>query len=551
MKAAIYSRKSKFTGKGESIENQIQLCKEYALNQLRDKTIDEFLIYEDEGFSGGNTNRPEFQRLMEDVKAKKFDVLICYRLDRISRNVSDFSGTLETLQKYDIDFISIREQFDTSTPMGRAMIYIASVFAQLERETIAERVRDNMLELAKTGRWLGGITPLGYESQPITYYDENMNERKMVKLKQIPEELETVKLLYDKYLVLKSLSSVETYTLQNSIKTKRGANFTKANIRLVLTNSVYVKANDEVIEHLENEGITCCGVPDGEHGLLTYNKTKGRTTDNGKLARVSRDKSEWISAVSSQNGIIDANDWLKVQIILSENKDKFPNEGKTHNALLTGKIRCEKCKSNMQIAHGHTSKKTGQRIFYYACAMKKNSKGVRCDNKNAKVSEIDEVIKKHLKELGMNKKKVLKNLAEENKKAKESNSSIAREKSLNKSIEDKEKQIDTLMNKLSIDDDISDLIISKIKTLKNEITELKKELSNINNLKAQFEENELNLSFIGMLLDKCSVIDTLDPDEIKPIVDVMITNVTWNGDNNTLEFDFIGSNSNSEEIKKK
>jgi len=106
MKAAIYSRKSKFTGKGESVENQIQLCKEHGMKYLG-LSEDDFTIYEDEGFSGGNTNRPQFQRLIKDAKARKFDILICYRLDRISRNVSDFS--------------------------------------QLERETIAERIKDNAI----------------------------------------------------------------------------------------------------------------------------------------------------------------------------------------------------------------------------------------------------------------------------------------------------------------------------------------------------------------------------------------------------------------------
>jgi site-specific DNA recombinase len=90
MKAAIYSRKSKFTGKGESVENQVQLCREYALRYLG-ISGDDFVIYEDEGFSGGNTKRPQFIKMMKgDAKQKKFDVLICYRLDRISRNVSDF-----------------------------------------------------------------------------------------------------------------------------------------------------------------------------------------------------------------------------------------------------------------------------------------------------------------------------------------------------------------------------------------------------------------------------------------------------------------------------
>ena len=155
MKVAIYSRKSVFTGKGESIENQIEMCKEY-FSRLNRNDV-EYFIYEDEGFSGGNINRPRFQQLLKDIKKNSFDALICYRLDRISRNVADFSTTLELLQEHNVDFISIREQFDTSTPMGRAMVYIASVFAQLERETIAERIRDNMLQLSKTGRWLGGV----------------------------------------------------------------------------------------------------------------------------------------------------------------------------------------------------------------------------------------------------------------------------------------------------------------------------------------------------------------------------------------------------------
>ena len=157
MKVAIYSRKSKFTGKGDSVENQIEMCKEYIRTHFEDAEV---VIYEDEGFSGGTIDRPEFKHMLLDAKKKKFNVLMCYRLDRVSRNVADFSTLLDDLSLYDIAFVSIREQFDTSTPMGRAMLYIASVFAQLERETIAERIRDNMLQLAKTGRWLGGITPI-------------------------------------------------------------------------------------------------------------------------------------------------------------------------------------------------------------------------------------------------------------------------------------------------------------------------------------------------------------------------------------------------------
>ena len=164
---AIYSRKSKFTEKGESIANQVELCREYIQAHFDENTAKNAVVFEDEGFSGGNTNRPAFKKMMEQIKNGEFKALIVYRLDRVSRNVSDFSALIDDLNRQGIVFISIREQFDTATPMGRAMMYIASVFSQLERETIAERIRDNMLELAKTGRWLGGNTPTGYCSESV------------------------------------------------------------------------------------------------------------------------------------------------------------------------------------------------------------------------------------------------------------------------------------------------------------------------------------------------------------------------------------------------
>ena len=149
---AIYSRKSRYTGKGESIGNQIDLCREYIRTHYGDAAAEHAVVFEDEGFSGGNLNRPDFKKMMTAAKDRKFKAIVVYRLDRISRNISDFSSLIEELGRLGIDFVSICESFDTSSPMGRAMMYIASVFSQLERETIAERIRDNMHELAKTGR---------------------------------------------------------------------------------------------------------------------------------------------------------------------------------------------------------------------------------------------------------------------------------------------------------------------------------------------------------------------------------------------------------------
>ena len=125
---AIYSRKSRYTGKGESIGNQIDLCREYIRTHYGDAAAEHAVVFEDEGFSGGNLNRPDFKKMMTAAKDRKFKAIVVYRLDRISRNIGDFAKLIEDLGDRHIDFISIREQFDTSSPMGRAMMYICLLY---------------------------------------------------------------------------------------------------------------------------------------------------------------------------------------------------------------------------------------------------------------------------------------------------------------------------------------------------------------------------------------------------------------------------------------
>ena len=245
---ALYSRKSKFTGKGESIGNQVELGKEYVRVHFGDAAVDKIVVYEDEGFSGGNLNRPAFKRMMDAAKKRQFKAIIVYRLDRISRNVSDFSGLIEELARLDISFISIKEQFDTSTPMGRAMMYIASVFSQLERETIAERIRDNMHELAKTGRWLGGTTPTGFESEAIKSITVDGKTKKACKLKLVPEEADIVKTIFDLYVETDSLTLTEAALIKQGFKTKNGKYFTRFSVKAILQNPVYMVADQEAYD---------------------------------------------------------------------------------------------------------------------------------------------------------------------------------------------------------------------------------------------------------------------------------------------------------------
>lgn len=515
--AAIYSRKSKFTGKGESIENQIQLCTNYG----KSLGIDKFLIYEDEGFSGGTTDRPQFQKMLKDAKSKKFNFLICYRLDRISRNIADFSTLINKLQELNIDFISIREQFDTSTPMGRAMMYIASVFAQLERETIAERVRDNMLELAKSGRWLGGQTPLGFKSEKVSYFDAEFKEKSMYKLTPVENELKIVKLIYSKYLNLKSLRKVNQYLLENNIKTKSGADWNVRSISNLLSNPTYVKADASVFSYLNKKGILTIGAPDGLHGILTYNKKKG----TGQY----RETSEWIAAVAKHEGIIEATKWIEIQKTLKINRSKAPKLGKTHNALLTGILRCGKCGSNMTVIHGGKDK-NGKKIYYYSCAMKINSRGIRCDNGNIRVDKIEQATINRLKEITKDDNiliEELKSLKDEI----SSTSDLLGSETISKNIDEIKNSISNLVKKLAENKNssASKYIITEIENKENELNELRSKLNNINEKYQKKYNIDVNLDLIIESLNEFSkTIELVDIDYKKYLISSVVDKITWN-----------------------
>lgn len=531
--AAIYSRKSVYTGKGDSVENQVNMCKDY----LQKLNISEFIVYEDEGFSGKNSDRPEFQRMLKDAKAKKFEVLICYRLDRVSRNVADFASLVQKLESYGISFISCSEQFDTTNPMGRAMMYIASVFAQLERETIAERVKDNMIELAKSGRWLGGMTPTGYKSVPVTYSEQDGKEKKMFKLEPIKEELELIKLIYRKYLEYKSISQVEKYLLTNSIKTKENLDWTKSGISSVLKNPVYVKANYDVIRHLESMGMFVIGTPNDEYGILIYNKRKGKC---GKY----KETSNWICAVSKHNGIIEAHHWLKAQSILKDNHEKAPRLGKSKGGLLAGLMRCAECGNPMRVAYGKVSSETGIKHHYYVCLLKTNSGGTRCTCKNANGNIIDESVLRKLKELCSDEGEIIRELnvyIQEAKANAPTSLDLSRIKAI---IKQNSISIDNLVTNIALTSDpiASQALVKRLESLTKENEQLQKQLDN---MKSSVRSNEEILekvnSFIESLHDFSKVIDKCTFEERQRLISDMIDKVYWNGITGEIKINLWGA----------
>lgn len=365
----IYCRKSVLTDKGESVENQLEMCREYIRNRFGDNN--KIIIYEDEGYSGKNTARPMFRKMTEDIK--KLDYVVCYRLDRLSRSVSDFSALVEMMNRNKTGFICIKEEFDTSKPMGKAMMYIASVFSQLERETIGERVRDNMLMLAKTGRWLGGNTPLGYSSVREAYTCGGRT--KYACFLKSNGELETVEKIFKAFEKSESLSKTTDIVNNMKLKTKNGLDFTNQAVKDILSNPVYCRADKKAFEYFENRNIKVYGEI-CKRGLISYNKNNDENV---------------IIAVGKHLPIISGERWIKIQEMLRTDA-AFDRRGLLRGAALaSGAIICGLCGEKM-----YAVKRSGGRGFDYICRRKRRKEGCLCKNLNGVVA--DEKIKKFLKE---------------------------------------------------------------------------------------------------------------------------------------------------------
>ena len=392
---AIYSRKSKFTGKGESIENQIELCKNYIRSRFGEEAAQQCVIYEDEGFSGGNLKRPDFQNMMEAVRQKKIDAIVVYRLDRISRNIGDFAGLIDELGRLDVSFVSIREQFDTGSPTGRAMMFVASVFSQLERETIAERIRDNMHELAKTGRWLGGNTPTGFHSGEVSKVTVDGKTRKSFMLIPIEEEVELVRTIFELYRQTDSLTAVEAELLRRRLTTKQGNQFTRFSIKAILQNPVYMTADGAAYDYFVEKQADVCFPKeafDGSCGIMAYNRTD---QEKGKATKLLPEE-EWIIALGKHPGLISSELWIQTQRSLERNKVKSYRKPRRNEALLTGLMFCA-CGERMYPKLTNRKNAEGDTIYDYVCKMKQRSKGEICKQRNVNGNNLDRVILEQLK----------------------------------------------------------------------------------------------------------------------------------------------------------
>ena len=236
IRCAIYTRKSSEEGLEQafnSLDAQREACEAYIRSQRHEGWQVRAEHYDDGGVSGGTLARPAVQRLLTDIKAGEIDVVVVYKVDRLTRALSDFARLVETFDAHQVSFVSVTQQFNTTTSMGRLTLNVLLSFAQFEREVTGERIRDKIAASKRKGMWMGGVVPLGYD----------VKERRLV---PNSDEVITVRRLYELYLLHKNVRTLRAAALEQSLKSKSGKNFSPRPALSSLTESaVYRRSHSQ------------------------------------------------------------------------------------------------------------------------------------------------------------------------------------------------------------------------------------------------------------------------------------------------------------------
>lgn len=211
VRCAIYTQVSTDNGLDQefnSLDAQREASSAYIRSQAHAGWVEVKTRYDDGGFSGGSTDRPALQNLLEDIRARRIDVIVVYKVDRLTRSLADFAKLVELFDAHGVSFVSVTQQFNTTTSMGRLTLNVLLSFAQFEREVISEHIRDKIAASKKKGIWVGGSLPLGYA----------MNDGKVA---VVPEEADQVRRIFTRYLELGSAHALMRDLKERGVVSKR------------------------------------------------------------------------------------------------------------------------------------------------------------------------------------------------------------------------------------------------------------------------------------------------------------------------------------------
>ena len=356
VRCAIYTRKSTEDGLEQDF-NSLDAQREAALSYINSqKQVGWRCIgdsYDDGGFTGGNIDRPAFQRMMQDVEDGLIDCIIVYKIDRLSRSLLDFVKIMEVLDANNVSLVSVTQQFNTTSSMGRLTLNILLSFAQFEREIISERTRDKIAAARRKGKWAGGHRVLGYDlKERIGSKYLAVNSREADQVKQIFEIYVHTGSIMDTLRSLreKGITTKKYHTKKG--KLRGGANFDTGTLRTLLTNVTYlgkVKYKDQVYE--------------GEHEAIIDEDTFGLT-----------------------------------QGLLKQNRSSGARYRSQKNpALLNGLLRCQHCGCAM--TH-HYSSKPNKRYRYYVCLKAQKQGWSTCPGPSLPAPELERFVVDQIRAIG-------------------------------------------------------------------------------------------------------------------------------------------------------
>ncbi len=242
LRCAIYTRKSSEEGLEQSfnsLDAQREACAAYELSQASEGWTKLSGHYDDGGYSGGNIERPGLQALLADIAAGKVDIVVVYKIDRLTRSLADFARIVEVFEKAGVSFVSVTQSFNTTSSMGRLMLNVLLSFAQFEREVTGERIRDKIAASKAKGLWMGGNPPLGYDLPKAGSRVLEVNE----------EEAATVRSIFTRYLELGKVHALQRELAKQQIFSRHrtsakgreigGTPFSRGALFHLLRNPVY------------------------------------------------------------------------------------------------------------------------------------------------------------------------------------------------------------------------------------------------------------------------------------------------------------------------
>ena len=513
---AIYCRVSteEQSENGYSIDEQERLLEEWC--KKMGYVI--YKCYSDRGISGKNIkDRPALKELLSDAKAGKFDMVISWKINRLSRKLEDVLKIVNLLEKNNITFKSYSEPFETDTPAGRMQFQMMALIGEFERGTIAQNVKMGMIAKAKSGNWCGGRV-LGYDLVPNNSPEEEKKGKNKLKINE--KEAEIVRFIFNEYSKGKGYKAITNQINKLGYKTKKGNDFSVGSIRDILTNPVYI-------------------------GEIRYNvrqnwSEKRRRNINPNPIRVK----------GKHEAIIDRELWDKVQLILESKKGK-PSRIYDGEYPLTGILRCPKCGAGMVISRTTNTLADGskKRIAYYCCGNWKNKGTSVCNSNTIRVDKANEYVFKKIEELVSNEaviKAVVKNINKERK------DKVKPAKRLLGDIDKELEKLDKRKRKIfeAYEDDI--LTKAEFQIRKDELNEkiriLEEEKKPLLNTISEDVSEEIPYEFIKDILKNFSKVlnSNVSREQQKKLLHMIISEITMN---ESREIDSIKLNINDKLVE--